>query len=190
MVWGASLCDLLNQRQSPLSTWWQGPKLQAAGQGSGGISQICEARTPICTFARLHVPICKPHSPYVEPASSLFRYWQWEPKCRTALGEAPWRKWALLGAAPVGTDPGFLCHATERASEHHPPGLLSPSLCPKQRCPGCIHTTRHPQSPLSPTNRPTGQLPDRIQPKGYPKGLSHAAEQPQSVLSPKSRPTG
>lgn len=192
MVWGPSLCDLLDQRQSPLSTWWQGPKLQAMGQRSGGISQICEARPPDIPlrFARLHVPICKPHSPYLEPTSSLFRYWRWEPKCRTALGEAPWRKRALLGAAPVSTNPGFLCNATERTSEYRPPGFLSPALCPKQCCPGYLHTTQHLPSLLSPTNRPTGQLPDCIQPTGYPEGLSHAAEQPQSVLSPTRCPTG
>ncbi|KAB0393826.1 hypothetical protein E2I00_000705, partial [Balaenoptera physalus] len=119
------------------------------------------------------------------------RLWWWEPKRRTALGEAPGRKRVLLlGAAPVGADPGPSHDTTEQSSKCHPPGFLSPSLCPKGRCPDCFHTTRYLPSLLSPPNCPTGQPQNLVHPTGHPQDLFHATEHPQIILSLKSRPTG
>ena len=134
---------------------------------------------------------CLDLCPYLEPASSLSRLWWWEPKRRTALGEAPGRKRVLLlGAAPVGADPGPSHDTTEQSSKCHPPGFLSPSLCPKGRCPDCFHTTRYLPSLLSPPNCPAGHPQNLVHPAGHPQDLFHTAEHPQIILSLKSCPTG
>ncbi|OWK04013.1 TRIOBP, partial [Cervus elaphus hippelaphus] len=122
-----------------------------------------------------------------EPRHRLRR---WEPKRRTALGQAPGRKRVLLlGAVRVRADPGLPRDTTERSSKCHLPGFLCPSLCPKKRCPGCFPTTRDLPSLLSPPNHPTGQCWNLIYSTGCPQDLFHTAEHPQSNFSFKSCPT-
>ena len=129
-------------------------------------------------------------SPLALNLPPLSRLWRWEPKRWTALGQAPGRKRVLLlGAVPVGVYPGLPCDATERSSKCRLPGFLSPSLCPKERCPGCFPTTRGLPSLLSPPNHPTGQRQNLTYSTGCPQDLFHTAGHPQSNLSFKSCPT-
>ena len=113
-------------------------------------------------------------SPLALNLPPLSRLWRWEPKRWTALGQAPGRKRVLLlGAVPVGVYPGLPCDATERSSKCRLPGFLSPSLCPKERCPGCFPTTRGLPSLLSPPNHPTGQRQNLTYSTGCPQDLFH-----------------